>query len=241
MEVHHLRKQENNRITVSIVIPFLFIALLWLVYFAEIAFNTDWSAWGINPREPSGLIGIIFTPFLHGSLSHLLSNSIPLLLLGAAMIYFYRDVAYKVFVWIWLIDGLGVWLLGRSAYHIGASGLVYGMASFLFFSGIMRKNRQLSALSLAIVFLYGGLIWGMFPYVPDISWEAHLFGFLAGIYFSIHYLKTGPPNDPVPEWMNEEVEEPVDKNENESDPDNKQSDIHITYHYLPNKDDDKKE
>jgi membrane associated rhomboid family serine protease len=126
------------------------------------------------------------------------------MVLGGAMIYFYRNIAYHVFLWIWLIDGVGVWLLGREAYHIGASGLVYGLASFLIFSGVLRKNRNLLALALIVVFVYGGLIWGMFPYLPDTSWEAHLFGFLAGVYFSIHYLRMGPPDDPVPDWMTEE-------------------------------------
>jgi hypothetical protein len=100
-----------------------------------------------------------------------------------------------------------VWLIGRDAYHIGASGIVYGMASFLFLSGILRKNRQLLALSLAVVFVYGSLIWGMFPYVTDVSWEAHLVGFLAGVFFAIYYRKDGPEDDPVPEWMNEVLED----------------------------------
>lgn len=156
--------------------------------FCRVCHRYRFSWLGILPRTLSGLSGILFTPFLHGSLGHLLSNSIPLLVLGGGLIYFYRSIAYKVLLWIWFIDGLGVWLLGRDAYHIGASGLVYGIAAFLIFSGLLRRNRNLLALSLAVVFVYGSLIWGMFPYIPDISWEAHLFGFLAGIYFSVHFL-----------------------------------------------------
>lgn len=243
------KENEKRRITVSVVIPLLFVSVLWLVFLIEFASGLDFSWLGILPRTVDGLAGIFFTPFLHGSFSHLMSNTIPLLLLGVGMIYFYHTVAYKVFLWIWLIDGAGVWLLGRDAYHIGASGLVYGMASFLIFSGILRKNRRLLALALAVVFVYGSLIWGMFPYVPDVSWEAHLFGFLAGIYFSIHYLHDGPPNDPVPEWMEEEEEDADDvkpmiidissKNGNgeilkESKAENAEEEqIKIKYTYLP--------
>ncbi len=198
---------EKKSINVSIMIPVFFVSTLWLIYFAEYATGIDFSWLGILPRTLSGLSGILFTPFLHGSLGHLLSNSIPLLVLGGGLIYFYRSIAYKVLLWIWFIDGLGVWLLGRDAYHIGASGLVYGIAAFLIFSGLLRRNRNLLALSLAVVFVYGSLIWGMFPYIPDISWEAHLFGFLAGIYFSVHFLGDGPSNDYVPEWMYENEED----------------------------------
>lgn len=200
------KAEEKKRISVSILIPVFFVSTLWLIYFAEFATGLSFSWLGILPRTAAGLSGILFTPFLHGSLGHLVSNSIPLLVLGGGLIYFYRTIAYKVLFWIWLIDGLGVWLLGRDAYHIGASGLVYGIAAFLIFSGLLRRNRNLLALSLAVVFVYGSLIWGMFPYIPDISWEAHLFGFLAGIYFSVHFLNDGPANDYVPEWMFEKEE-----------------------------------
>lgn len=198
---------EKKRIIVSFLIPVYFVSILWLVFFAEYATGLDFSWLGILPRTIVGLRGILFTPFLHGSIGHLMSNSVPLLLLGGGLIYFYRNIAYSVFAWIWIIDGIGVWLLGRESYHIGASGLVYGMAAFLIFSGILRKNRQLLALSLVVVFVYGSLIWGMFPFIPDVSWEAHLFGFLAGVYFSVHFLKEGPLNDPIPEWMTQEEED----------------------------------
>jgi membrane associated rhomboid family serine protease len=215
---------------------------LWLTYFVEYASGKDFSILGILPRTISGLPGIVFTPFLHGSFSHLISNSVPLLVLGFGLIYFYRNIAYKIFLLIWVIDGLGVWLLGREAYHIGASGLVYGMTSFLIFSGVLRKNRHLLALGMVIIFVYGSLVWGMFPYIPDVSWEAHLFGFLAGVYFSVHYLLDGPPNDPVPEWMNEDEEEMAENDENNAidvqqneEKFSQQKDINVQYTYIPTK------
>lgn len=241
---------EKRRVSVSILIPVYFVSLLWLVWLAEYATGLDFSWLGILPRTLGGLSGILFTPLLHGSLAHLMSNTVPLLLLGGGLIYFYRSIAYKVFIWIWFIDGLGVWLLGRESYHIGASGLVYGMAAFLIFSGVLRNNRRLLALSMAVVFVYGGLIWGMFPYIPDVSWEAHLFGFLAGIFFSVYFLRQGPANDPVPEWMFEEdaadvaaqPENPDNKAEGsgENKPDNNPG-IRIYYTYRSKNDPKEKE
>lgn len=246
------REEEKKRIRVSILIPLYFVSILWLVYFTEFATGLDFSWLGILPRTFEGLEGIVFTPLLHGSFGHLMSNTIPLLLLGGGLIYFYRNIAYKVFLWIWFIDGTGVWLLGRESFHIGASGLVYGIAAFLIFSGILRRNRQLLALSMTVVFLYGSLIWGMLPYIPDVSWEAHLFGFLSGIYFSIHYLHDGPANDSVPEWMTEPDEEDENllsykKNEqnhleqSDSDDEIKKPHGEIKIHYSYRSKDDEKE
>jgi len=201
---------EKKVTRVSIIIPILFVGLLFLIYLLDVSMGKHFFRFGIYPRTLEGLRGIFFMPFLHGSFSHLLSNSIPLLLLGFLLIYSYRYIAYPVFFMLWFIDGLGVWFFGRESYHIGASGLVYGMASFLFFSGLLRKNRNLLGLSLAVVFIYGGLVWGLFPILPDISWEGHLFGFLAGIALSLYYQKKGPPDDPVPEWMEEEPGEEID-------------------------------
>jgi membrane associated rhomboid family serine protease len=109
------------------------------------------------------------------------------------LFYFYRPVAFRVFFLTWIITGILVWLGGRSSYHIGASGLIYGFASFLFFSGIIRNNINLMAISLLVVFLYGGLVWGILPYDYKISWESHLFGALTGLALAITYRNYGPP------------------------------------------------
>ncbi len=170
-------------------------------------------------------------PFIHGSWSHLASNTIPLLVLGFMMIYFYHHIAYRILMMIWLIDGCGVWLIGRESYHIGASGIVYGMASFLVFSGVLRRNRQLLAVALVVVFIYGGMIWGMFPYVTDVSWEAHLVGFAAGVYFAYHYRNQGPPHDHVPEWMSEDITD-----QEEEDKASNAGENSINYIYIPKKD-----
>jgi membrane associated rhomboid family serine protease len=126
--------------------------------------------------------------------------------MGAGIIYFYRSLSYRVFLIIWIASGICLWIGGRPSYHIGASGLVYGMAAFLFFSGAIRRDPRLAAISLIIVFLYGGMVWGVFPIWPTISWEGHLFGGIAGLACAIAYRHQGPQRK-VYSWELEEDEE----------------------------------
>ncbi|MCS6917458.1 MAG: rhomboid family intramembrane serine protease [Chitinophagales bacterium] len=196
--------QWSQRARISLFIPLYFIVLLWVIEILDWATEGALEHLGIMPRQLSGLAGIFLAPLLHDDFSHLFSNTVPLFLLGWALIYFYRSLAYRVVLITWLLDGLGVWLIGRPSYHLGASGLVYGMTAFVFFSGLLRRNRQLMALSLAVVFVYGGMVWGMFPYLTHVSWEGHLFGFLTGVFLAVFYRNQGPSDDPVPEWMQEQ-------------------------------------
>ena len=131
----------------------------------------------------------------------------PFFFLATALFYFYSEVALKVFIWTYFLTGLFVWFAGREAWHIGASGLVYGLASFLFFSGILRKYFRLIALSLLIVFLYGSMVWGIFPGVyKNVSWESHMLGFVSGLILALWYRKEGP-QQPVYEWMSDDDQE----------------------------------
>ncbi len=205
------RQLQVHLVRVSISIPLLFVAVLWVIELLQWALDVDWRHWGVLPRTFKGMKGVVFAPLLHGNLHHLLANSVPAAALGAALIYFYRRLAYRVVLWVWLLDGFGVWLIGRPAYHIGASGLVYGMTAFLVFSGLLRSNRRLTALSLAVVFVYGGLIWGMLPYLEHLSWEGHLFGFLTGLALAVFYRRQGPSDDPLPDWMQEPDEVPNER------------------------------
>jgi membrane associated rhomboid family serine protease len=210
------RELEKKHVSLSVLIPLWFCAVLWLIQFIQWVWNFDFGVLGIAPRTLSGLKGILFGPLLHGSWGHLASNTLPLLVLGFMMIYFYHSIAYRVISLIWLFDGIGVWLIGRDSFHLGASGLIYGMASFLFFSGMMRKNRRLLAVALVIVFVYGSMVWGMLPVITDVSWEAHLAGFLSGIALAVYYRRLGPLDDAEPEWMQEEEEEKSETETGES-------------------------
>ena len=202
----------RKKLGLSMLIPGVFVFLMWLVKIIEVLFDLDLSRFGIYPFSLEGLPGIIFSPFIHANFGHLFNNSLPLFFLGTALFYFYSEIAVKVSLWTYLLTGILVWLAGRSAWHIGASGLIYGLASFLFFSGIIRKYFRLVALSLLIVFLYGSMVWGIFPNIyKEISWESHMLGFISGIILAVAYRKEGP-QQPVYEWPDEDEEDEEVKN-----------------------------
>jgi len=170
------------------VYPIFLVLLIWIVFWAEQSFGINFRSWGIRPRSLIGLRGIIFSPFLHGSTSHLLSNSLPLLVLSMVLLYFYRGISFQVLIVGGLLTGFFTWLIGRGgSVHIGASGIIYLMAGFLFFKGIWSRNARLIAVSLVVVFLYGSLIWGVFPMKEKVSWEGHLSGLVSGILCALYY------------------------------------------------------
>lgn len=206
----------RKKLLLSMIIPGIFVFLMWLTKIIEILFDIDLSKFGIYPLTEKGLYGILFSPFIHADFGHLFNNSLPLFFLSIALFYFYSEVALKVFIWTYFLTGLLVWLAGRDAWHIGASGLVYGLASFLFFSGIIRRYFRLIALSLLIVFLYGSMVWGLFPGVyKNVSWESHMLGFFSGVVLAVSYRNQGPQR-PVYEWMDEEEDGMGEEDESET-------------------------
>lgn len=201
-------KKERNKILSSLFYSGCFVAILWIIQFAQWAADKSISSYGVLPRKVSGLLGILTAPLIHADFSHLVSNSITLFLLLFGILYFYRSSVVKVFFIIYIFDGLLVWLFARQSYHIGASGLVYGFASFLFFSGLFRKDKRSVALSLLIVFLYGGMVWGVLPTDPKISFESHLFGAIVGIVCAFIFRKSDPP--PKYDWEEEDYDDDYD-------------------------------
>jgi membrane associated rhomboid family serine protease len=170
--------------------PILFVLLIWIVFWFEIRFGFDFTHLGIYPRRMEGLRGVLFSPFIHSDIQHLFHNSIPLFVLSMSLFYFYRKISWKVLFWGVLLSGILTWSIGRPAYHIGASGLIYVLAAFLFFKGVFSKYYRLVALSLIVVFLYGGMLWYVAPIDPEISWEGHLSGLVTGLIFSLIYRKS---------------------------------------------------
>lgn len=193
-------ESDKEKILSSLFYSSAFVILLWIIQVIQWAFDIDFTSLGILPRKLQGLKGIITSPLIHADFPHLISNSITLFILLFGLLYFYRSASVKVFSIIYIADGLLVWIFARQSFHIGASGVVYGLASFLFFSGVFRKDKRSVALSLLVVFLYGGMVWGVLPVKPEISFESHLFGALTGLICAFVFRKYDPPE--IYEWEN---------------------------------------
>jgi membrane associated rhomboid family serine protease len=166
------------------------------------------------------LRGIIFSPLIHADFKHLIANTIPFFILTFSLFFFYRKSSYIIFILIYLFTGVFVWLGGREAMHIGASGLIYGLAAFLFMSGIIGYNIRLLTISMIVALVYGGLFWGIFPIKPEISWESHLWGGISGFGLAFFFRKPIPVDLPVEEIEeDEEIEDIKPENENEPEED----------------------
>ena len=190
----NLDNQNNPKESISrYLTPLIFPVLIWVVHLLSLILNVDLTRMGLIPRIPIGLLGIITAPLIHANFSHLISNTIPLIVLGWIVFSFYRKVAFISFLLIYLLTGLLVWIFARQVYHIGSSGIVYGYVSFLFFSGIFRRDNTSITLALVITFLYGGLVWGILPGMKGISWESHLFGGISGLIAAYIFRKIDPP------------------------------------------------
>ena len=174
-----------------IVVPFVAVFSIWFVYWLEMRFGFNFVKYGIYPQTLKGLRGILFSPFIHSGTSHLFNNSVPLAVLLAALYFFYRKLASKILFYGFFLTGILTWSFARNSYHIGASGIVYMLFSFIFFSGVFRKHYRLLAVSMIVVFLYGGMVWYVFPIKEGISWEGHSSGFVVGLLLAIIYRKKG--------------------------------------------------
>ncbi|MDR0831020.1 MAG: rhomboid family intramembrane serine protease [Prevotellaceae bacterium] len=208
---------EKERAKNALILPVLICLLIIICFAVDKILNLHFYLYGTQPREFQGVIGIITTPFIHGDLKHLAQNIFSLFILLFTLFYFYRGIALKSLAYMWLFSGLLLWIIGRDSYHIGASGLIYALAFFLFFSGIFRRHIPLIAISAVIVFWYGSLVWGVFPWEthPEISWEGHLSGAITGSVFAVIFRKYGPqkpvkvwedePDDEEPYWLEENL------------------------------------
>jgi len=202
-------KPEKEIFERSVRITIIFILGLWFIHTTLWILDIPSAIFGIMPRTARGLVGILTAPLVHGDIFHLISNSIPLLILGVGFLYFYNRLAFEVFVWIYLTTGFWVWLMARESWHIGASGLIYGMATFIFASGIIRKNKRLLGLALIVLLLYGGFVYGLFPEKshPEVSWESHLLGSISGLVLAVYFRKRKVITDPSEELDLDEIQE----------------------------------
>jgi len=160
-----------------------FVALLWLI--PLLGWGLGLADYGIRPRQWIGLPGILVAPLLHADFSHLIANSLPLVILGTAMFHVYPSAAFRVLPAVYIGPGIAVWLLARDGVHVGASGLVYGLVSYIFVAGLIRRDRRAIATSMLVAFMYGSVAWGMLPINPRISWETHLAAAIIGAVMAL--------------------------------------------------------
>lgn len=206
----------NNQLKFSnsiFLFPFTAVFLIWFIYWIEIKFGFNFNKFGVFPREISGILGVFSSPFIHGDTNHLFNNSIPLFVLSTCLFYFYNKVAVKVLVYGGLLTGILTWIIARESYHIGASGIVYLLFSFVFFSGLIKKHYRLVSVSLITIFLYGSMIWYVLPIKEGMSWEGHLSGLITGVILSFLYRKSGIVKEKY-EFSKTEFDKMFDENGN---------------------------
>lgn len=183
---------------------------MWFVFYLQLQAHenhNDLAIYGVMPRNFTGLRGIVCSPFLHGGWDHLLSNTGPIIILGTLLVMFYRPIWFRSFIMLFFLTGIGLWLGGRSNLHIGASGIIYALASYLITMGLLRKEMKLVSVSFLVIFLYGGIVWGILPVLQEVSWEGHLFGLLAGIVTAYYFRNDGREIPKLYRWEIEEIEE----------------------------------
>ncbi len=193
-----------------VLLPLIAVLSIWTVYWFEIKFQVNFNHYGVYPRTLRGLRGVVLSPFIHSSVDHLYNNTIPIAVLTASLAYFYRNIVFRVLLWGILLSGAITWLIGRPSYHIGASGLIYVLVSFVFFKGILSRYYRLVALSLVVVFIYGSLLWYIFPVEEGISWEGHLGGFVTGLFLAF-VIKSPLPKVRKYDWEREDYNEEEDE------------------------------
>ena len=194
----------NFRLAIKIALGF--VALIWCIQLLNWGLDLGLERFGVRPRQLAGLPGILLAPLLHGGFSHLFANSLPLLVLGTVMLHLYPNSALKVIPAIYLGPGIAVWLFARASVHLGASGLVYGLVSYIFVAGVIRRDRRAIAASLLVSFLYGSLAWGVLPIEPGVSWETHLAAALIGLALAIALRRLDIPPRKRYAWEDEKDE-----------------------------------
>ena len=202
---HSERARANFRLALRVSLGF--VALLWMISLLNWGLALDLTRFGVRPHLPSGLPGLFFAPLLHGDFTHLLSNSVPLVVLGTGMLYLYPNSALKVIPAVYLVPGLAVWQFGRPALHFGASGLVYGLATYILVAGLIRRDSRAISAAMLVFFLYGTLVWGVLPGAAGVSWETHLFAGLVGLVLAIVFRRLDVPPRKRYAWEEEDADE----------------------------------
>lgn len=198
----------------SIFLAASFVLLLWVIKLGESMLGINLYQLGVNPQHPGGLMGVAVAPLIHGSWQHLIGNTLPILLLGSMLLYGYPTSRWRVLAIVWVVSGLGVWLLARSSYHIGASGITHGLFFFLFFAGILRRDKRSSALLMIAFFMYGTMFWTIFPREPDVSFEYHFCGAVSGTVCAFLFRHRDPkPERKTYSWEHESADDELEEDD----------------------------
>lgn len=216
---YSLSRKARTSFRLALKIALVFIGILWTIFILDAVFGLRLGRFGLRPGSIPGLIGIVTAPLLHGSVQHLLSNTIPLLISLTATLYLYPNSSVRVIPMIWLGSGVMAWFIGRPSLHLGVSGLIYGLLAYVFVGGLLRRDMRSVSVSLLVGFLYGSMVWGVLPVRPHMSWEMHLAGALIGFLLAILYRKWDriplvrydwEDDESVPEWYPEPPEKKRD-------------------------------
>lgn len=216
---YSLSRKARTSFRLALKIALVFIGILWTIFILDAVFGLRLGRFGLRPGSIPGLIGIVTAPLLHGSVQHLLSNTIPLLISLTATLYLYPNSSVRVIPMIWLGSGVMAWFIGRPSLHLGVSGLIYGLLAYVFVGGLLRRDMRSVSVSLLVGFLYGSMVWGVLPVRPHMSWEMHLAGAVIGFLLAILYRKWDriplvrydwEDDESVPEWYPEPPEKKRD-------------------------------
>lgn len=233
-------QQEKKHLFYSAFVPACVVVAMWLTYIVDISFQLNLSRYGTMARSIERLAGIVTMPLLHGNWEHLLSNTIPVLVLGTALYYFYGTIANRVMWLTWLLSGFLTWCIADEGLHVGASALIYGLNLFLIVSGLIRGNNRLLAISFIMIFLYGSFMWGVFPSFTEplqISWQGHLAGLLTGSMLAFFYRKDGPQKEEH-HWDEDEDDDTDDDTDDDNDTANGHNSTEPPYWDVPQPDKD---
>lgn len=189
---HHTRLRDSAAFWRALLLTSGFAGLLWWIKLVEWMVGRSLHAFGVTPRDPVGLIGVLTAPLIHGSWQHLVSNTLPILVLGTLALYAHPLASRRALPLIWILSGLGTWLIGRDSAHIGASGLGHGLMFFLFTLGVLRWEPRSIAVAMVTFLLYGGMLVTVLPREAGVSWEYHLAGAVAGTLAAIIWRKRDP-------------------------------------------------
>lgn len=221
-------KKAQRNFLLALQIALSLAGILWFILITDQYLELRLGRFGLRPREIEGLLGILTTPLLHGGVEHLFSNTLPLIVSVTTILYLYPNSALRVLPMIWLGSGMLAWLIGRSSIHVGASGLVYGVLTFVFVSGLLRRDMRSIGVSLLVWFMYGSMVWGVLPIRPRMSWELHLAGAVLGFMMALLYRHWDrvpvkrydwEDDDTVPDWFpGPEREQEKEKDDDDQPP-----------------------